>query len=571
MLQACLILNCFVEYLLIVSSLSMIFIDPSISIESSIEELLSQAGHLAGYQDEQDENKHFTVAISDLHKMVHMGLGKLPIKVLATEKTVSEPAKETAEIKDGAQYRRRLTDYFPVYFVAALYELQSITHRFKVNAYVIGGLTRDLLRFNEKYNKQVGDIDITVEGDAIAFAAHLMENSKNFHMEESFPEFGTAKVRYKKSLVFDLASTREEVYTHCGALPSIVRRGVPLKEDISRRDFTVNAIALSIHELGHVVDYSHGIADIKKQVLRVLHPVSFFEDPSRILRAMKFAVRFNFSLSSESEYLLRQFMEYGKSYYRGGGERVKQELKDFFMSEESAVKEQWIRFFLESGCYKLLDMETSYNPLSGESVRYMTRHWQTIAAIESRFYKHLEPNFLFLLYLGFYYRDFPEDSFQQGLKRLGVTRTEREAIEQYRNTHQAILLAFNTMVEFSSAAEVYDLFFGLHLVTVAACVVEYSIQNPERVEKVIEAFLTFKRKWEDIQLELDGNDLLELGVPQGKQVGSLLNELLHAKLMGRVPERLDEIDFIQKRRQALDSNLSETLASGLVSNTEGDT
>jgi tRNA nucleotidyltransferase (CCA-adding enzyme) len=532
----------------------------SVSIEDVIQQLDTQPDEQsARYKPGQQLQAHdacsdYIVFKTDLQKMVAMGLGALPVEAVGVPEPCLRTNLLTRLLDTENQYKRRLTDYFPVYFVAALYELQSITQRFKVSAYVIGGLTRDLLRFNEKYGNQVGDIDITIEGDAIDFATHLMKNSRNFHLEESFPEFGTAKVRYKESLVFDLASTREEVYPHCGALPHIVRRGVPLEQDIIRRDFTVNAIALSIHELGSVVDFSHGIEDIKKQQLRILHPLSFFEDPSRILRAMKFAVRFNFTLSVETEHLLKQFLAYGSSHYRGGGERIKQELKDFLMSEESGVKAQWIQFFLHSGCYRLLNMEETFNPLETESVSYIAHHGKQIAAIESALYKYLEPDFLFLLYLALYYRDFPDCEFQHALNRLGLTRTERECIEQYRVLHPSILTGFDIIIEFSSATEVYDLFSGLRLVTVAACMVEYSIRNPEQTEKVIEAFLTFKRKWESIQLDLNGNDLQELGVPQGKQIGILLHDLLHAKLMGRVPERLDEVVFIQKRIQQLNQN-----------------
>ena len=148
------------------------------------------------------------------------------------------------------------------------------------------------------------DVDVTLEGDAIALADFLTEHSRNFRVMERYPEFGTAKVQYKDSLSFDFASTRRETYAHCGAMPMVVERGVPLMNDVIRRDFTVNTLAFSIHDLGQVLDYVNGLDDIQKRVLRVLHPVSFFEDPSRILRALKFCARFDLTLSPETERLM---------------------------------------------------------------------------------------------------------------------------------------------------------------------------------------------------------------------------------------------------------------------------
>ncbi|MEM0951527.1 MAG: hypothetical protein AAGI66_05210 [Cyanobacteria bacterium P01_H01_bin.74] len=510
---------------------------------------------------EQDE-KRYKVYNTDLNKMEAMQLGDLPVQAIALPETaVFFERLAGCKTSQESQLSGKLTDYFPVYFVAALYELQSFALRFNASAYVIGGLTRDVLRFNEKYTNQVGDIDITIEGDAIGFGKQLSENSRNFTLAETYPDFGTAKVRYKESLVFDLASTREEIYSACGAMPTIISCGIPLKQDITRRDFTVNAIALSIHALGTVVDYSQGIADIKDKVMRVLHPVSFFEDPSRILRAMKFATRFQFDLSTETRHLIRQFMRYGDLHYRGGGERIKDELKEFFLADESTVKSHWVGFFLETGCDRLVNMDRCTEVsktqkaaigqrFSDQSAALMTQHRQHIRAVEAQLTKYSDPDFLFLLYLCFYFRDFSDALFEACLSRLGLTRAQRDTIVQYRNHHEALLAHFPVLVDHASAVDIYELFKGLRLVTVAACLIEYRIQAPACAEKIIEAFILFKRKWEGIALELDGKDLLELGVPQGKQIGECLTVLLHAKLMGRVRNRMDEIQFMQKKLES---------------------
>lgn len=515
-------------------------IEPSLPIFEAI--MLAQGEHqdVLGFWR---EDERFVIHRDDLSKMAAMGLDTLPVSCIAVPEDSPLVFAERGELSATADYSGKLSKFFPVYFVAALYELQSLILRFDVKAYVVGGITRDLILYNEK-RMEVQDVDITVEGDAIALADFLTENSRNFTVEDRFPEFGTAKVRYKDSLIFDFASTRQEVYPHSGALPVVVKRGVPLLEDVFRRDFTVNSLAFSIHELGQVLDYCNGIRDLERRRLRVLHPISFFEDPSRMLRAMKFCARFDFQLSDETCELLKHFLTCGTAHYKGGGERIKQELKGFFGAAESPAKTRWLEFFLKEGVYRLINMETRFVPTEETFARF-AEAGRELPLIESSLSQYLDRDFLFDVYLCFLCRDFDTEEFQKTSLRLGLTKNERDFVEQFRKQKDRVYERFGVLHEFSSPAEIYDLFKGLHFITIVACMIELGTREPRQMKNVLEAFLKYKRKWEKMSLELDGNDLIELGVSEGKAVGRMLDDLLHAKLAGQVPERLDEIQFVQ--------------------------
>jgi tRNA nucleotidyltransferase (CCA-adding enzyme) len=329
-------------------------------------------------------------------------------------------------------------------------------------------------------------------------------------------------------------------------LPVVVNRGVPLVNDVIRRDFTVNALAFSIHELGHVLDHSNGIRDIQKRVIRVLHPVSFFEDPSRILRALKFCARFNFELAEETAQLLTNFLAYGEHCYKGGGDRIKQEMKGLLRVEESTVKSKWVRFFKESGAYRLINMEMTYQP-DEAIIERLGRIYEVLPEIESALSSYIDTDFRFDTYLCFLFWHLPTEEFQKAIQRLGLTRNEREFVEQFRKMKDTVQERFSGLHEFSSPVEIYDLFKGLHLITITACLVELGLSDCKRMRTVLEAFLKYKRKWEKMTLELDGNDLKELGVPEGKMIGLMLDQLLHAKLAGHMPDRLDEIQYVQTR------------------------
>ena len=154
-------------------------------------------------------------------------------------------------------------------------------------AYVVGGFVRDIL-----LRRRNLDIDVVVEGDALLLAkmyAQQHQASLTIHNR-----FGTAVVKLTEGYRVDFATARKERYLHPGALP-IVEKGV-IRDDLFRRDFSINAMAVRINRdsWGQLVDEFGGLEDIKNKKIRVLHEKSFIDDPTRILRAVRFERRFKF-------------------------------------------------------------------------------------------------------------------------------------------------------------------------------------------------------------------------------------------------------------------------------------
>jgi tRNA nucleotidyltransferase (CCA-adding enzyme) len=159
--------------------------------------------------------------------------------------------------------------------------------------YLVGGAVRDLL-----LGRGRADIDLVVVGDAAALAARWGAEVV------SHERFATAKVRLDGHEL-DIASARSESYPHPGALP-VVEPSARLEEDLGRRDFTINAMAISLNGEGRLVDPYGGQADLARKRLRILHPRSFEDDPTRAIRAARYAARFGFELEPETEALLRR-------------------------------------------------------------------------------------------------------------------------------------------------------------------------------------------------------------------------------------------------------------------------
>jgi len=171
-------------------------------------------------------------------------------------------------------------------------ELRAIEAAATEPVYVVGGAVRDLLLGRDR-----ADLDLVVEGDAAGLATRLGAEPV------AHERFGTAKVEIEGHEL-DIASARSEAYPHPGALPEVT---VParIEADLGRRDFTVNAMAIPLGADVRLIDPYGGEADLEPGLLRVLHERSFVDDPTRAIRAARYAARFGFDLEPETERLLR--------------------------------------------------------------------------------------------------------------------------------------------------------------------------------------------------------------------------------------------------------------------------
>ena len=225
--------------------------------------------------------------------------------------------------------------------------------------YYVGGVVRDEILKVSSF-----DTDFCYEGNAIKFAE---ENGLN--VIKTNPDFGTVRVIYENKEI-DIASTRTETYPRKGHLPKVGNIGCSLKEDLIRRDFTVNAMAKRTTD-GEFVDYFGGLEDIKNKKLRVLHDKSFEDDPTRIIRGLKFSVRFGFELSDETMDLQNKYLSninYDMSYHR-----IRKELFETFNLNKPEVFDK----FIEQGIYKLLGKNVAAPKINGADIYNAIKDVQT--------------------------------------------------------------------------------------------------------------------------------------------------------------------------------------------------
>lgn len=192
-----------------------------------------------------------------------------------------------------------MKDRLPAPLFSLLREAGELADRHRVRVYAVGGFVRDLLLGVTNL-----DVDLVVEGNGIAFARTL---ARQRHARVTVHErFGTAVVTLEDGFNVDVATARTESYDAPAALPTV--RPGSIREDLSRRDLTINTLAISLNapRFGDITDDYGGRRDLRNKSIRVLHPLSFIEDPTRVFRAVRFEQRLGFRLDGETETLMRE-------------------------------------------------------------------------------------------------------------------------------------------------------------------------------------------------------------------------------------------------------------------------
>ena len=522
-----------------------------------------------------------------LQRMQAMHMGQLPLAAVSFPQSLVGTVCCISQTPTVQTESVPLSKLFSSYLTAALYELQSLCRAGNIQAYMIGGQVRDvLLRRDHRFD--MVDVDITVEANALETAQFLVAHSKNFLVEDVFPEFGTVTLSYKESLRFDLASTRQETYDHCGALPTVNARGVLLPLDVVRRDFTINTLAMPIHELGQVRDYTRGLVDLSNKVIRILHPLSFYEDPSRILRALRFACRLGFDLDPLTAFAIQQSLAYCGAVYLGGGDRIRCELWDFLSQEATPSKAQWLEWFIAIEGYRLMAMAwpmSSPMPATDEASAPLPANTHTCLASSVALLSSLRPELEPLLLAhaedamsdeGFSpWEDFQgllsiwlltapllqpsaqcphpaEDEsgpFRLITKRLELTRHEREWLVKTHRLLQAN--AFEAVDESTSPLALYQAWQRYPLQSLLMAALTLALKDAsvsiERVTLWIKAISRFERRLRPLRPHLNGDDLRALGLVEGTVIGQALEALLHQKLMGQLTSPEAEEAFVREK------------------------
>lgn len=385
--------------------------------------------------------------------------------------------------------------------------------RLGIGVYLVGGAVRDLLLGMKNI-----DLDLVVEGDGIEFARWLATRMEG--KIKRYDRFGTALLVLWPGIKLDLASARRESYERPGALPQVSQGS--LKADLYRRDFTINSLALCLNSdrFGQLFDPYGGRKDLEEGVVRVLHKGSFSDDPTRIIRGVRFEQRYGFSLEPDTESLLKEAVAAGM-LGRVSGQRIGDELI-LILQERKPIKA--IKRLEKFGILAFFNREMKVNAqLFGRIEPSISRLGFPIA----------EKWMVYLLALVWGLKLDSALGFAQSLYLPKRASTLIEDVWE-RGGRIDWLLALSHPLP----SQIYRALEGLRPEALAFLLAQ-------RDNRELEGFVRIMlQELSKVKLSLSGDDLKGMGIPPGPIYRRILDRIFEAKLDGRVETKEDELRMV---------------------------
>ncbi len=433
-----------------------------------------------------------------------------------------EPSQKSFREK---RVTRLMKERIPARVFDLIQELGRIAASINMNAYVVGGFVRDLLLRRENL-----DVDVVTEGDAIAFAEEVAR--RHTCRIRSHARFGTAQIIFSDAFRVDVATARLEYYERPAALPSIEQSS--LKLDLYRRDFTINALAIRINPgaFGELVDFFGGQKDIKDKTIRVIHTLSFIEDPTRMFRAVRFAERFGFQLGKQTQLLMHHAIKMGIAHQLDG-KRVFGELK---LTLQEAQPVRIIKRLHELGLLVCIHPSLKLD----ERLSLLLDRVQEVCSWFNLLYLEVSYD-MWIVYLLVLTGFLSDEELIQLAKSWGITAQRILKKLEARNEAEKVLKHLAGITRQLTANEIYGLFRPFPVELLLYMMIK---TTRESTRKAISLYLTRLR---DVQPALKGSDLIALGYQPGPLFKKILSGLLAARLNGEVTDRRGEIEWVLQR------------------------
>ncbi|MCL4321063.1 MAG: hypothetical protein M0016_02260 [Deltaproteobacteria bacterium] len=462
------------------------------------------------------------------------------------------------------------------------------------NSFLIGGFVRDIIIYSMKINPETSsrfasskvfniskkeieqdtrlDIDIVLEGNAERFAESIRErNDIGFAINsiKIHKRFRTASVEFlinKKPLKVDLASARTETYLNHGALPAVSIGGASLKDDVSRRDFTINTIAFSLNTDGSsngsglpggvhigarrlraflaVKDYAGGLSDILNKKIRVLHDLSFKEDPTRIFRAVRFEKRLGFSIERHTGTLIKNALD-ARVLDNISGKRITAEL-NLLLKEKNP--EIYLARLEALGVLKGIYSKLGFNESNERVFRKIAKSCKTSKNTH-------------IFYIAELLHHLNKAEFNAAIERLALGEKIKQTISSMYLEAKSLASLFSELDEVKKKcadklcedkllklknSEIYLMFKGFS----EGGILFYFFKNNNKGELALN-FAKWAEKFINkirfIKPAISGNDIKSFGICEGPVCGSILEEIKLLKMDGKLKSKDAEVLYVKNK------------------------
>jgi len=417
------------------------------------------------------------------------------------------------------EYLRRL----PQEIQDLIYLVSEISTDKNMPAYLVGGFVRDLILGFKNL-----DVDIVVEGDGISFAEDLAGRLKARLIRHR--RFGTATAIVKPQLKIDISTARKEFYPEPAHLP-VVSPGT-LKDDLFRRDFTINAMAIGISGdgFGRLIDFFGGRDDLRNNKIRILHNLSFIDDPTRILRAVRFEQRYGFKIEAKTLKNLKEAVRL-KLLQKVEPQRIRDGLT-LVLKEKNPLKE--IRRIRELAGFSFISPQLF---VSKKSCVFLNSIEKEIKWFGKAYARRRTLDAWFIYFLGL------TDSL--GIKEMGrlsrkfaLRRGEEKRMLAYKKFNRKFILRLSK--KDIRPSEIFASFEPLSYEVILLLKAKY--KNPD-FQRHIRDFL---KVYNGMRIYISGHDLHNLGIAPGPRYQKVFAKVLNAKLDGLVKTKAEELNLIKR-------------------------
>lgn len=409
--------------------------------------------------------------------------------------------------------------------------------RLKINVFAIGGLVRDISL--SRPANEFDDVDLVVEGNGIAFGKALAKELGGRIREHR--TFMTALIIYKDpnghEQRLDVATARLEYYQYPAALPTVELSSI--KMDLFRRDFTINAMAIRLNKnvFGDLVDFFGGQTDIQKKTIRVIHSLSFVEDPTRIIRAVRFEQRYGFHISVQGEKLIKNALSLNL-IKKLSGSRIRHEMGLIF----NEVDPPTCLIRLDNlGVLPAIHESLTLTP---DRISLLTSirdivDWYNLLYLKET----LEPSILYILALC---SGLSTETTTEILKRMDISQNQLDEILMLR---QHIWKTGNTLTAWEKERKKTGKMQVSHLCEILLNIsleglLYVMARTPE--ENIRSSVSQYIYKWRKIKSDITGEDIKAIGLPAGPAYSIIMRKILAAKLDGIAVTRDAQLQLAQQ-------------------------
>lgn len=414
----------------------------------------------------------------------------------------------------------------PEEILSLIYLARDIAEELGFNVYLIGGFVRDLILGVKNL-----DLDIAVEGDGIKFADNLAQRLKLKLTRHR--RFGTAAITVKPHLKVDIATTRKEFYPEPACLP-VVNIGM-LKDDLARRDFTINTLAISISgkKFGELIDLFDGKNDIDNKNIRILHNLSFIDDPTRILRAIRFEQRYNFKIEPNTLKCLKEAVKL-KMLDIVQPQRLRDEII-LILKEQRPLKQ--IRRIKKLASFDFIKPGLSVSKKTYELFDSVSNQ---INWFRANFVLHRQLD-VWLIYFMALIDSLHTRQVQSLCRRFVFRKGEGKRMLTYMKLRSNIMLKLS--MNKIKPSSIFHLLEPLSYEVILLIKAKFKNKN---IKKHIEDFFHI---YHGTDISVSGHDLKGLGFTPGPHYQKIFHKLLNARLNGEVKTKKEELELVRKLKK----------------------